>query len=468
MASVLASYLAPGADVNVWTDVFDLGDTNIETLFRQLDRSDYAVLVTTCDDKVRGREKPAARDNVLFEAGLFMGRLGRKRTFLVCDEDLRLPSDLSGVTVATFRADEALRDNSLQRAANKILQAIAKTGSDGEVDFLRAYLDFIDPAKVELWHTYVDILRTNYDKIASELDRLRQHQDWRRLLKVKERLREYFEYAGMYKEGVEFGRCYVTALRGLRRYYEAAWAQVKDVGYMLILSGNYQHGRTAIREVIDNSPDWVATATPDQQAQLLFYANRYLAVSYYRDRSGGNLSTARQCLDDAREQLALLTPQSREYRDLSARLLRNQGHLEFESGRVSNATERYRQSLALFHETGDVEHIGTSQLSLAKALIEQSCDSFDEAYGLLKNAGTAFSRIGWLEGQARVQEQLARYWLAFAARAEQREQESLLREALAALDSSEVMFERVHSGRFHGRLDELRAQWRKATDLLHS
>jgi tetratricopeptide (TPR) repeat protein len=166
--------------------------------------------------------------------------------------------------------------------------------------------------------------------------------------------------------------------------------------------------------------------------------------------------------------LALLRPLSKEYRELSARLLRNQGHIEFESGHVPAAIERYRQSLALFQETGDVEHIGTSQLSLAKALIEQSCDSFDEAYSLLKNAGNAFSRIGWLEGQARVQEQLARYSLASAARAEKREQEALLREALAALDSSEVMFERVHSGRFHGRLDELRAQWRKAIELLHS
>jgi len=142
VANTLSTHLASGIQVRVWTDVFDLGDTNIEALFRQLDSSDYAVLVTTCDDKVRsrGREKAAARDNVLFETGLFMGRLGRKRTFLVCDADLRLPSDLSGVTVATFRSEETLLDNSLQRAARKILQAITKGTSDREVDFLRAYI----------------------------------------------------------------------------------------------------------------------------------------------------------------------------------------------------------------------------------------------------------------------------------------------------------------------------------------
>ena len=468
MANALAAYLSPGAEVRVWADVFDLGDTNIETLFRELDSADYAVLVTTCDDKVRsrGREKPAARDNVLFEAGLFMGRIGRKRTFLVCDSDLRLPTDLAGVTIASFSSKESLRADSLQRAAKKILQAIGKTGSNQDIDFLRAYLGFIDPSKVELWQTYAEILRAHYDRIASELERLRQNHDWRRLLKVKERLREYFEYTGMYREGVEFGRSYVTALRGLRRHYDAAWSQVKDVGYMLILSGNYKDGRSAIHEILDSRPVWGAAATPDQQAQLLCYANRYLAVSYYRDRARRNLLSARECLEKARAQLALLPANSKEYCALSARLLRNQGHLELEHGQVELAIKYYRESLSEFLETGDEEHIGTSQLSLAKALIEQDATSVDEAYGLLKNAGTAFSRIGWLEGQARVQEQLARYWLASAARAAKAGKAALLREAGAALDSSEVMFERVHSGRFHGRLDELRGRWRKAIESL--
>lgn len=41
--------------------------------------------------------KPAPRDNVLFESGLFMGVLGRERVFLVYDQavGLKIPSDLA-------------------------------------------------------------------------------------------------------------------------------------------------------------------------------------------------------------------------------------------------------------------------------------------------------------------------------------------------------------------------------------
>jgi predicted nucleotide-binding protein len=52
----------------------------------------------------RGAATAAPRDNIIFEAGLFTGTLGRARTFLVyCrDAKIALPSDLAGVTAATY------------------------------------------------------------------------------------------------------------------------------------------------------------------------------------------------------------------------------------------------------------------------------------------------------------------------------------------------------------------------------
>jgi CAP12/Pycsar effector protein, TIR domain len=71
--------------------------------------------VLTPDDLIsrRGKTGNSPRDNVLFELGLFMGALGRVRTFMVgCrDDDLDLPSDLAGVKIASFRrhSDDNLR-----------------------------------------------------------------------------------------------------------------------------------------------------------------------------------------------------------------------------------------------------------------------------------------------------------------------------------------------------------------------
>ncbi|HEX8274205.1 MAG TPA: TIR domain-containing protein [Longimicrobiaceae bacterium] len=94
-------------EVTLWNQgVFGLGEGTLETLVKLLDRFDFAILVLTPDDliKSRGESTQAPRDNVLFELGLFMGGIGRDRTFVVHDRtaQLRLPSDLAGVTTATF------------------------------------------------------------------------------------------------------------------------------------------------------------------------------------------------------------------------------------------------------------------------------------------------------------------------------------------------------------------------------
>jgi predicted nucleotide-binding protein len=45
----------------------------------------YAIFIFTPDDTItiRGEDVLVTRDNVIFEAGLFMSHLGRKRTFIV-------------------------------------------------------------------------------------------------------------------------------------------------------------------------------------------------------------------------------------------------------------------------------------------------------------------------------------------------------------------------------------------------
>ena len=89
-------------EVIVWTDgVFD-PRRNVDSLLSAVKKSDFAVLALTPDDTVicRDIEKPAPRDNCIFELGLFMGALGGERVFIVKARgvDIKLPSDLLDLT----------------------------------------------------------------------------------------------------------------------------------------------------------------------------------------------------------------------------------------------------------------------------------------------------------------------------------------------------------------------------------
>ena len=95
------------AEVTVWDQsVFELSATTIESLTKTLKDNDFGIFVFSRDDllKIRAKESHAVRDNVLFEFGLFIGRMGRERVFflLPTDGDLHLPSDLLGVTAGRY------------------------------------------------------------------------------------------------------------------------------------------------------------------------------------------------------------------------------------------------------------------------------------------------------------------------------------------------------------------------------
>jgi hypothetical protein len=88
----------------------------LEGLIEQLNSSDFGVFVFSPDDiaVIRGKEDMVARDNVVFELGLFIGRLGRERSFVIAprlQDTLHLPTDLLGLTALMYdpnRSDKNL------------------------------------------------------------------------------------------------------------------------------------------------------------------------------------------------------------------------------------------------------------------------------------------------------------------------------------------------------------------------
>jgi hypothetical protein len=121
-------------EVEIWDQgVFGLSQGTLESLVLALDRFDFAVLVLTPDDLTikRGDSKRTARDNVIFELGLFAGGIGRERTFMVFDrtEPPELPSDLAGICAATFEPHSSGNLHAaLGAACTKILNHIERLG----------------------------------------------------------------------------------------------------------------------------------------------------------------------------------------------------------------------------------------------------------------------------------------------------------------------------------------------------
>ena len=86
------------------------GQTVIEKFEREADAG-FAVVLCTADDLAESQraleahtgsvDKTAlrlrARQNVIFELGYFVGRIKRSRVAILLDQDVELPSDLSGV-----------------------------------------------------------------------------------------------------------------------------------------------------------------------------------------------------------------------------------------------------------------------------------------------------------------------------------------------------------------------------------
>src|ERR671931_1338258 len=97
------------ADVEPWTTTFNPGRSTLDRLVELSQEVDFAAFVFAQDDwtaaeaSQSGQASP--RDNVVFEAGLFGGALGIRRTFILHANGAKLPTDLLGLTSIRYDPD---------------------------------------------------------------------------------------------------------------------------------------------------------------------------------------------------------------------------------------------------------------------------------------------------------------------------------------------------------------------------
>ena len=111
LLQALARGLEDVARVVPWTTAFNPGTTTLERLLELTHEVDFAALVFARDDwtSTGPADSPPSesaqaspRDNVVFEAGLFGGALGMRRTFILHANGAKLPSDLLGLTCIRY------------------------------------------------------------------------------------------------------------------------------------------------------------------------------------------------------------------------------------------------------------------------------------------------------------------------------------------------------------------------------
>jgi len=129
-------------DVTVWDQgIFKPSNYNLESILDAARNSDFGAFVFSPDDIVviRDQEKMAVRDNVIFELGIFIGSLGKSRSFIIIPRDenkLDLPSDLLGIvplTYSTTRTDNNIKA-ALGLACNQIREVATSLGAKTPIE----------------------------------------------------------------------------------------------------------------------------------------------------------------------------------------------------------------------------------------------------------------------------------------------------------------------------------------------
>src|SRR5579871_1148955 len=139
------------ADVEPWTTTFNPGRSTLDRLVELSQQVDFAAFVFAQDDWTAGdaaeRGQASPRDNVVFEAGLFGGALGIRRTFILHANGSKLPTDLLGLTA--IRYDPSATAAEIPTINEKLRKAIETEGHRGLVEGVWWQLSLTARSKLE-------------------------------------------------------------------------------------------------------------------------------------------------------------------------------------------------------------------------------------------------------------------------------------------------------------------------------
>jgi hypothetical protein len=152
------------ADVEPWMTTFNPGTTTLGRLVDLTREVDFAAFVFAQDDwtvaNAPASPDPDAglaspRDNVVFEAGLFGGVLGLRRTFILHANGSKLPTDLLGLTCVRYA--EGVGPAEMEVICQKVRSAIEAEGRLARIE--GQWWQFSLTARTELEPSAVSLLK---------------------------------------------------------------------------------------------------------------------------------------------------------------------------------------------------------------------------------------------------------------------------------------------------------------------
>jgi len=140
LLQALTRGLSDIANVEPWMTSFNPGTSTLERLLELTQEVDFAAFVFAQDDWTAssssasqpGPGQASPRDNVVFEAGLFGGVLGMRRTFILHASGAKLPSDLLGLTCVRYAS--ATTPSEMRAVNQKIRKAIENEGRVARIE----------------------------------------------------------------------------------------------------------------------------------------------------------------------------------------------------------------------------------------------------------------------------------------------------------------------------------------------
>lgn len=315
IAYTVQQALEDDAHPTVWRQgVFNLSGTSLQGLLKELDKACYGIFIFTPADitKIRNKSFLTARDNVIFELGLFVGRLGIDNCYIFMPRGVKnfhLPSDLAGITVATYEPDRPTDElaATLGPACHQVRLAIKQRSLIGET-IKHSNVIGLDSKLIKKIVCYNQGAYAQYSFLASEIHKklktelYKSTKDKKQIEIACNELEEHL-YLGI-RNACKFNFEFISEYFSLKNNRSKTRVCVKANSGEDNVSDIFRNGRntygamvypiannTGFKEVSESGLPFICNNIPEYSANKLYYNPRLKQEKvkiYYKKYGPGN------------------------------------------------------------------------------------------------------------------------------------------------------------------------------------